>query len=67
MKLPAVNIIITMQTLKMVLAGSEESSVSQKCAIAGELLDALANVPTAYIQAISAPTVSPLERPLALC
>jgi hypothetical protein len=46
-----------MQTLKMVLAGGEESSVGQRCAIAGELLDALATVPTAYIQAISAPTV----------
>lgn len=53
-----------MQTLKMVLAGSEESSVSQKCAIAGELLDALANVPTAYIQAISAPTVRIFVRPV---
>jgi hypothetical protein len=30
----------------------------ERCNIAGELLDALANIPTAYMQAISAPFVS---------
>jgi hypothetical protein len=54
----ATNIMVTMQTLKMVLAGTEDSSVGQRCGIAGELLDALTTVPTAYIQAINAPTVS---------
>lgn len=50
----AANITLTLQTLKMVLAGLEESSVEQRCAIAGHLLDALASIPTPYIAAISA-------------
>ncbi|EIW72836.1 hypothetical protein TREMEDRAFT_26656 [Tremella mesenterica DSM 1558] len=54
------NIIITMQTVKMVLAGTEDSSVQQRCAIAGDLLDALASVPTAYIQTCSAPMLQHL-------
>lgn len=41
----------------MVLAGLEESSVEQRCAIAGHLLDALAAIPTSYIAAISATMV----------
>lgn len=53
----AANIIVTLQTVKMVMAGTEDSGVEQRCAIAGELLDALATVPTAYIQAISSPMV----------
>ena len=54
---PAANIITTLQTVKMVLAGIEESSIDQRCAIAGQLLDALAAIPTAYFAAISAPMV----------
>ena len=42
----------------MVLAGAEESSIEQRCAIAGQLLDALAAIPTAYIANISTPMVS---------
>ena len=53
----AANIIVTLQTVKMVLAGAEESSVEKRCSIAGELLDALAAIPTAYIAAISSPMV----------
>ncbi len=54
----AANIAVTLQTVKMVLAGAEESSVERRCAIAGELLDALSAIPTAYIAAISSPMVS---------
>ena len=49
---------MTLQTLKMVSADLEQSSVDQRCAIAGQLLDALAAIPTAYIAAISATFVS---------
>lgn len=58
-EIAATNIIITLQTLRMVVAGTGESSVSQRCEIAGNLLDAISNVPTAYIYASSAPVVSP--------
>ncbi|TXT04335.1 hypothetical protein VHUM_04102 [Vanrija humicola] len=51
----AADIIVCMQTVKMVMTGLEDASVEKRCAIAGELLDALATVPTAYIQAISSP------------
>ncbi|RJE24628.1 hypothetical protein PHISCL_03052 [Aspergillus sclerotialis] len=37
----------------MVLAGSEDHGVAQRCAIAGELLDSLSTIPTIYIQATS--------------
>jgi hypothetical protein len=48
----AMNITITLQTVKMVVAGASEntSSVAERCAIAGDLLDAISNVPTAYIR-----------------
>lgn len=55
------NIIITMTTVKMVVAGLEVHSVSQRCAIAGELLDELSNVPSEYIQASSTSMVSEAE------
>lgn len=54
----AANIAITFQTVKLALAGAENHSVARSCEIAGELLDALAAIPTAYITAISAPMVS---------
>ena len=57
----AANIAVTYQTVKMVLAGAEESSIEQRCAIAGQLLDVLAAIPTAYIAAISTPMVSHAE------
>lgn len=43
------------------MAGTEEANVSQRCMIAGELLDGLASVPTAYIHASSTPMVSQLH------
>lgn len=52
------NIMITAQTLKMLLALSDGSSVHQRCAIASELLDELSTLPTAYLQASSLTTVS---------
>lgn len=58
----AADIIVCMQTVKMVMTGLEDASVEKRCAIAGELLDALSTVPTAYIQAISSPIVSKRER-----
>ncbi|GMK60090.1 hypothetical protein CspeluHIS016_0903070 [Cutaneotrichosporon spelunceum] len=51
----AADIVVTMQTVKMVMLGLEDANVERRCAVAGELLDALSNVPTAYIQAISSP------------
>ena len=53
----ATNIIITMQTLRMVISGTEEANVHQRCAIAAEMLDALGSMPTSYIQSSSAPMV----------
>ena len=53
----AANIAITFQTVKLALAGAEHHSVGRSCEIAGELLDALAAIPTAYIMSISAPMV----------
>jgi hypothetical protein len=58
MLIPATNIIITLQTLRSVVAGSEEANVHQRCTIAAEMLDAFASVPVSYIQAGSAPMVS---------
>lgn len=55
------NIIITMTTVKMVIAGLEVHSLSQRCAIAGELLDGLSNVPSEYIQSSSTSMVSEAE------
>ncbi|KAK7326161.1 hypothetical protein VNO80_33236 [Phaseolus coccineus] len=51
----AANIAITLQTVKLALAGTENQSVGRKCEIAGELLDVLAAIPTSYIMAISTP------------
>jgi hypothetical protein len=53
----AANITITFQTVKLALASAENHSVGRSCEIAGELLDALAAIPTAYIMAISTPMV----------
>ncbi|WRT65907.1 uncharacterized protein IL334_002858 [Kwoniella shivajii] len=51
----AANILITLQTVKMVMAGMADWSVEQRCAIAGELVDSLAVLPKAFIQACSCP------------
>ncbi|CAK7200422.1 hypothetical protein SEUCBS139899_003117 [Sporothrix eucalyptigena] len=49
----ACNILVTTQILKMLLVGTGASSVHQRCAIAGELLDELSNVPLAFFHATS--------------
>lgn len=54
----AANIIITMQTLRMVVTGTEEADVHQRSTIAAETLNALSTIPICYIQATSAPMVS---------
>ncbi|CAK9782006.1 unnamed protein product [Cutaneotrichosporon oleaginosum] len=56
----ATNIIITAQTLKMMLALSDRSSVHHRCAIASELLDELATLPASYLQASSVTTLQHL-------
>jgi hypothetical protein len=54
------NIIATMQLLRMVVLGAEleEASGEKRCQVAGELLDAIATIPTTYLRAISSPLVS---------
>ncbi|CAK7215053.1 hypothetical protein SCUCBS95973_002345 [Sporothrix curviconia] len=49
----ACNVLVTTQILKMLLVGTGEASVHQRCAIAGELLDELSGVPLAYFHATS--------------
>ncbi|OAA65651.1 Transcription factor [Niveomyces insectorum RCEF 264] len=49
----ACNILVTTQILKMLLVGNGESSVHQRCAIAGELLNELSSVPLAFFHATS--------------
>ncbi|BEI84806.1 hypothetical protein CcaverHIS002_0502070 [Cutaneotrichosporon cavernicola] len=56
----ATNIMITGQTLKMMLALCDGSSVHHRCAIASELLDELATLPTSYLQASSSTTLQHL-------
>lgn len=54
----AANIMITTQTVRMVAMGSEEEfNMDQRCRIAGELLEALSGVPSAFLRAISSPLV----------
>ena len=43
----------------MLLACSEEISMTRRCEIAGELLDALADIPIVYMKMISVPFVGP--------
>jgi hypothetical protein len=54
------NIIATMQLLRMVVLGVEleEASGEKRCQVAGELLDAIATIPTTYLRALSSPLVS---------
>lgn len=53
----AANIIVTLQTVKLTLALAEDHGVEQRCAFAGELVNALAAIPTTYIAAVSRPMV----------
>lgn len=56
----AANIIVTVQTVRLALAAAEDFRVEQRCAFAGELINALASIPGAYIAAVSRPMVSPI-------
>ncbi|KAH7346556.1 hypothetical protein BKA65DRAFT_279312 [Rhexocercosporidium sp. MPI-PUGE-AT-0058] len=51
----AANITATIQLVRMVLFTAEESTVSQKCTIANELLDGFSKVPVSFLRAISSP------------
>ncbi|GMK55902.1 hypothetical protein CspeluHIS016_0209580 [Cutaneotrichosporon spelunceum] len=56
----ATNIMITGQTLKMMLALGDGSSVHHRCAIASELLDELSTLPTSYLRASSSTSLQHL-------
>lgn len=56
----AANLNVTLQAVRMAIACSNPISMAERCNIAGELLDTLARIPTAYMQGISAPFVHQL-------
>ncbi|GAD97197.1 hypothetical protein CNBD2850 [Paecilomyces variotii No. 5] len=58
----AANILITTQTLKMVLVGHEKPSIHLRCAIATELLDELSTIPLAFFHASSSVTLHHLAQ-----
>ena len=47
--------IATLQLLRMVLLSATGASVSERCQIANEVVNAFISIPTAYLQAISVP------------
>ena len=47
--------LILLQLVRMVLFTAEESTVSQKCTIANELVDGFSKVPVSFLRAISSP------------
>ncbi|KAJ0120018.1 hypothetical protein J7T55_000871 [Diaporthe amygdali] len=49
----ACNVLLTTQTLKMLLVGTEGPSVHMRCAIASELLDELSSIPMSLFHASS--------------
>lgn len=51
----AANIVATVQLVRMVLFTIQRSSVEAKCKIASEVLMVFANIPVAYLRAISSP------------
>ena len=51
----AANIVATVQLARMVLFTIQRSSVEAKCKIASEVLMVFANIPVAYLRAISSP------------
>lgn len=51
----AANIAATVQLVRMVYFSSDASDLEQKCRVASEVLTAFANMPVAYLRAISAP------------
>jgi hypothetical protein len=56
----AANLLVTMQAVRMAIACAGPLPMPERCAVAGELLDTLARIPTAYMQGISAPFVHQL-------
>ncbi|KAL3292127.1 nuclear protein [Colletotrichum asianum] len=58
----ASNILLTLQTLRMVLVGSEKPSVHLHCAIATELLDEISMIPLAFFHASSTVTLHNLAQ-----
>lgn len=46
------------QAVRMAIAVAGEMGISERCTVAAELLESLATIPTAYMQAISAPMVT---------
>ncbi|OXH50364.1 nuclear protein [Cryptococcus neoformans] len=57
----AANLSVTLQAVRMAIACCQPMSMADRCQIAGELLDVLANIPTAYMQLISAPFLHQLS------
>lgn len=51
----AANIVATVQLVRMVLFTIKRSSVEEKCKIASEVIKVFANIPVAYLRAISSP------------
>lgn len=51
----AANIVATVQLARMVLFTIKRSSVEEKCKIASEVMMVFANIPVAYLRAISSP------------
>lgn len=51
----AANIVATVQLVRMVLFTIKRSSVEEKCKIASEVIMVFANIPKAYLRAISSP------------
>ncbi|PVH98169.1 hypothetical protein DM02DRAFT_531666 [Periconia macrospinosa] len=51
----AANIAATLQLVRMAVFTTENSTVTQKCQIASEVINGFASVPVAYLRAISAP------------
>lgn len=51
----AANIVATVQLARMVLFTIKRSSVEEKCKIASEVIMVFANIPVAYLRAISSP------------
>ncbi|KIR39924.1 fungal specific transcription factor [Cryptococcus deuterogattii 99/473] len=57
----AANLSVTLQAVRMAIACCQPMNMADRCQIAGELLDVLADIPTAYMQLISAPFLHQLS------
>lgn len=54
----ACNVLLTTQTLRMLLIGTGKPNVHRRCAVASELLDELSTIPIAFFHASSTVSVS---------